>query len=59
MASETDTMKNLICLLFGHDWHCLFRHRFAGNPDTGHVGSEVTGWACFRCGANRDEQWDA
>ncbi len=47
------------CWLIGHDWHCLFRHRFGDDPDFGRVGSESTGWLCFRCGAERTEQWDA
>lgn len=44
-------MKRLVCLLFGHNWLCVYRH--------GGAQDQVTAWKCGRCGKTKKETWHA
>lgn len=55
-----DLMRNLRCLIIGHDWQCLVRrHQPQEVEEYGTCwSSEFSGWVCFRCRKQRTEQWD-
>lgn len=52
-------IARLFCWLGFHDWQCTWRHEYVPDPDGMNRKApreEYTGWLCFRCGAEREEE---